>query len=210
MNDLVESNSDTSKNAVLSETIDKIKKIAVYTEKTSDELGSIGEILKQMEYVLTETKKNRRRTRILSVNAAIEASKAGDKGKGFSIVADEINELAESSTRYAQKIKDLISQIQEKTKTASQTIDSGSKKILETSYAIEVTVNSMRNIISKIESLGPVCAELESILNSNSQVCREASKQSTQNHKSAQELAKRADELYLSTLKFKLYNEQNQ
>jgi methyl-accepting chemotaxis protein len=60
------------------------------------------------------------KTHLLSLNASIEAARAGDAGRGFSVVAEEIRKLAESAGSSAEQIEDLIRQLEEESKRISQ------------------------------------------------------------------------------------------
>ncbi|MGQ3685978.1 MAG: methyl-accepting chemotaxis protein [Candidatus Loosdrechtia sp.] len=68
-------------------------------------------------------------TNLLSVNAAIEAAKAGDAGKGFAVVAQEIRNLAEQSKQATARVRDILNKIQKATSTAVIATEEGSKAV---------------------------------------------------------------------------------
>ncbi|TDA69966.1 MAG: methyl-accepting chemotaxis protein [Clostridia bacterium] len=95
---------------------------------TVNELGErskeIGQILEMIQNFAAETK-------LLALNAAIEAARAGDAGRGFSVVAEEVRKLAEESSRAAARIADMVSQIQNDTCAAAAAMGQGTEKTNE-------------------------------------------------------------------------------
>ncbi|MBU2512059.1 hypothetical protein KJ966_12030 [bacterium] len=85
-------------------------------------------------------------TNLLSLNAAIEADKAGDYGKGFAVVAEEVGELAERSNDAAQKISDLI-------KTNDINVQEGKEVISKTGLMLEEIIGHIRTIANQVNEL---------------------------------------------------------
>ncbi|MDA8218645.1 MAG: methyl-accepting chemotaxis protein [Dehalococcoidales bacterium] len=68
-------------------------------------------------------------TNLLALNAAIEAARAGEHGKGFAVVADEVRKLAERSSRETKQIADLIGQVQRGTNEAVSAMEQGNREV---------------------------------------------------------------------------------
>ena len=83
---------------------------------------AIGEIIASVDDLAVQSK-------LLAVNAAIEAAKAGEGGKGFSVVAQEVKLLAEQSKQATMKVRAILSDIQEATTSAVLTTEQGSKSV---------------------------------------------------------------------------------
>jgi len=85
-------------------------------------------------------------TNLLALNAAIEAARAGEHGKGFAVVADEVRALAETSEKSAQQIQDLVGQIQQDVQIIAEGINASSK-------TIEGEIENGKTITTRLEQI---------------------------------------------------------
>lgn len=92
-------------------------------------------------------------TNLLALNAAIEAARAGEHGKGFAVVADEVRKLAEESNRSAAQISQLVADIQVEIKQSVQTMAEGEEKVQEGIVSIERTGREFEQIETSTDEI---------------------------------------------------------
>lgn len=123
-------------------------------EATKTLLGKISSV----SSILKEINKITMRTSMLSINASIEAAKAGDNGKGFSVVAEEIKSLADESSESAKSIQQLISELSKHVDDVASKSSAGS----ESAIAGMTSIHDLLSILSEIKNANDVVSELVS------------------------------------------------
>ncbi len=99
-------------------------------------------------------------TNLLALNAAIEAARAGEHGRGFAVVADEVRKLAEESRSAANQITGLIKDIQQGTKQAVGTMEQGTKTVGEGAKTIGETVTAINQIVKAAAEVATMVQEI--------------------------------------------------
>jgi len=92
-------------------------------------------------------------TNLLALNAAIEAARAGDAGRGFAVVATEVKSLAEESRTSAEKIAEMIGNLQKQTQTAAETVAVSNAEVKEGSDALKETLENFNKIVDSIDKI---------------------------------------------------------
>jgi len=136
----------------------KITQTAVSKAETaSTNVSSLGEVAGQITQFADTISEISEQTNLLALNATIEAARAGDAGKGFTVVANEIKELASETSKATQEIKKQIGKIHastsgsvEQIKDVSSIINDMDKAVSAIAAAIEEQVSATRDIATNI------------------------------------------------------------
>lgn len=124
-------------------------------KKLEDESKDISDIVEVISAISDQTS-------LLSLNASIEAARAGDSGKGFSVVADEIRKLAEESMQAVGRISDIINRINNQTETTVETAKRAEQIVGAQQEALTTTISLFNNINRHVEDLA---GNLDDIMN---------------------------------------------
>ncbi|WP_442962892.1 methyl-accepting chemotaxis protein [Pseudomonas sp. AM8] len=139
---LVESGS-----AILEQTLGEIKSISTSVEISSEMVVRLGSRSEQITKIVNTIRSIAEQTNLLALNAAIEAARAGEQGRGFAVVADEVRSLAsrtaQSTTEIAQMIKVILEETQDTIKSISFAKASALRGV-ELAYAADKAMHSVR------------------------------------------------------------------
>jgi len=111
--------------AVIGDTVAEISRLASAVHASSAEIEELGRQSEQISSIVNTIREIADQTNLLALNAAIEAARAGEQGRGFAVVADEVRKLAESTSLATTDISQTVSKIQTGTSDAVSNMETG-------------------------------------------------------------------------------------
>ena len=203
---------------IVNDTISAVEQVACNVEHNANVVRKVNEDSEKIGVVLDVIRGIAEQTNLLALNAAIEAARAGEQGRGFAVVADEVRTLASRTQESTQEIQQVIEGLQNGAKEAVSAMDAGAsnaragaekaaeaKSALETITTTVSSINDMNNqIASAAEEQSVVAKEIDSSIVKISQVAVETSNGAEQLAAASDDLASLSVELTGMIAKFKV------
>ncbi|MGC2061489.1 MAG: methyl-accepting chemotaxis protein [Thermodesulfovibrionales bacterium] len=189
---------------IVNKSVEEVKAIAETVNESSRLISSLGERSQQIGDIINVIKDIADQTNLLALNAAIEAARAGEQGRGFAVVADEVRKLAERTTKATAEIGGMIKAIQDEVQSTVRNMQNGTKRV-ETGVelvnsagtalqSIVKSVEGLREMVQQIaaatEEMSTVSEQISGDIESIANVSRDTSTSSEHISSSAADLAK--------------------
>lgn len=208
---------------VVDETIAGMRQIAVVVNQSAQTVKTLGKSSNQIGEITSVINDIADQTNLLALNAAIEAARAGEQGRGFAVVADEVRKLAERTTKATKEIAEMIKRIQGDTAVAVSSMEEGTKKVEEGIRLADDAGKSLREIVDVSQKLTEVVASIASANEQQAGASEEISKSMEgisgvthetaaglqQIARSSEDLNRLTEHLQALTQKFKMNGEQH-
>ncbi len=222
-NDAAANASDSGKVAqeggqVVSETITDMQAISDAVNAGAASVSELGKRSQQIGQIIEVINDIADQTNLLALNAAIEAARAGEHGRGFAVVADEVRKLADRTTKATDEIADSIKAIQGETQQAvdrmqsgTQQVETGVQRAQRAGASLQQIVSSAQEVASLIQSIAAAAEQQSSAseqvarnVEAVSEVTQSATQGANQAASTAGQLSTQAEQLQRLVGKFKV------
>ncbi len=187
---------------IVDDTLHKMRGIASSVGETAKKVQELGKSSDQIGEIIGVIDDIADQTNLLALNAAIEAARAGEQGRGFAVVADEVRKLAERTSKATKEIADMIKNIQVETKSAVEAMQEGTKQVEMGVESTTMAGTSLSEIIQMADRVGEMVTHIATAATEQSSATEEVnnnieqiSKITTETAAGAQQSAKAVHEL---------------
>ncbi|MCL4490990.1 MAG: methyl-accepting chemotaxis protein [Nitrospirae bacterium] len=203
---------------IVSRSVKEVKAIADTVNESAKLMSDLGDRSRQIGDIIDVIKDIADQTNLLALNAAIEAARAGEQGRGFAVVADEVRKLAERTSKATAEIGGMIGAIQNEVERAVENMDSGTKRVeigvefsTKAGSALHSIVSSVEGLQSMVQQIASATEEMSTTseqisgdIDMIASVSKETSSSSGQIAKSAADLARLSSGLQRVVAQFKV------
>jgi methyl-accepting chemotaxis protein len=180
-------------NLAVKETVAAMDRVKLSVQKSTEQVQLLDEKGREIGKIVETIEQIAAQTNLLALNAAIEAARAGEHGRGFAVVADEVRKLAEQSSQSTKQIGDLIASVTQtvhETVTAIQVahaeVATGTEKSGAAGAALDQILVAARTVLDQNQAVATLSKAISASMN-------EVSRTSAQNLTSSESMARDAD-----------------
>jgi methyl-accepting chemotaxis protein len=195
---------------------ERMNNIIKVTNNSAQKVRGLAQKTNEITAVLDVIRQIADQTNLLALNAAIEAARAGEAGRGFAVVADEVRRLAESSSKSSEEIDTKLKQIQEDAQVVVEDIETSANEVNQGKLVIDSSLKSLDDIasqirgvsenvkrlsdsaqeeVSKVKSVSASANEIAAVAEQNASATEEASAAVEQQTAQTQEIAASANQM---------------
>jgi len=164
---------------VVKSTVESIGVLATVVDNASTVIQQVGQDSTNIGTVLDVIKSIAEQTNLLALNAAIEAARAGEQGRGFAVVADEVRTLAQRTQESTSEIEGMITRLQESSKNAIEAMESGREqaaKSVELAAKAGTSLEAINDVVGRISDMN---AQIASAAEEQTSVAEEVNRNVT-------------------------------
>jgi methyl-accepting chemotaxis protein len=154
-------------------TVDAIQALAEHVQNSADAMVALGEDSQEVGKVVSVIKGIAEQTNLLALNAAIEAARAGEQGRGFAVVADEVRTLATRTQRSTEEIHSIIGRLQDRARQVATMMQEGRGAAQRGVAEVNAAGASLEQIVSAVATIHDMNDQIATAAEEQTQVALE-------------------------------------
>jgi methyl-accepting chemotaxis protein len=166
-----------------------------FVQGTTEQVNDLNRLSESITEFVDLIKQISSQTNLLALNAAIEAARAGEHGRGFAVVADEVRDLADSSARAAEEVTITVNHIRKQVKEVADTMQVGSDKVRGVETVAQAAAGALDNIAQSVQEIRDSSRQMTTSAQENRAVVDEMTKRTSEVATAASEHASASEEV---------------
>lgn len=139
--------------SAMDETVNSILSLRSTVGETAKKMKRLGESSQKISQVVALIDEIALKTNLLAINASVEASRAGEQGQGFTVVAEQVGALAEQSAAATKEIAQIVASIQAETQEVAVAMEGGIAQVVDSTNLVETTKNRLQKVLEKSQDI---------------------------------------------------------
>lgn len=186
---------------VVKNTVDSIRQQSQKTQEDAQLILKLGEQTQQIDSIISTIQDIAAQTNLLALNAAIEAARAGEHGRGFAVVADEVRALAARTSQSTKEINEMISCVQSDVRSANDSITVTVSQMEAVAKNAEALQDTLSLITGKVNDVSAQITQIATATEEQTATSSEMSKNIQKITEYSQRMSEKANDTYTNTSK---------
>lgn len=202
----------------MDQTVDSILSLRNTVGETAKKIKRLGESSQKISQVVSLIEEIALKTNLLAINASVEASRAGEQGQGFTVVAEQVGALAEQSAAATKEIAQIVAGIQAETKEVTEAMEIGTNQVVDSTRLVETTKDKLAVVLNRSQEINELMRSISDATVSQTETSKvvttlmqqmatqseQRAESSTQVAESMQETAAVAEQMEAAVAQFKV------
>jgi methyl-accepting chemotaxis protein len=144
----------------MAQTVNSIMGLRTTVGESAKKMKRLGESSQKISQVVTLIEEIALKTNLLAINASVEASRAGEQGQGFTVVAEQVGALAEQSAAATREIAQIVAAIQAETKDVAEVMEQGTAQVVDGTRLVEATKQKLNQVLQNSQEINTLMSSI--------------------------------------------------